>query len=175
METAGNFGVLKEEIKDLRESFGELKIRADAAELRIAENEDVKSLPETCEGNSMMDFVENLIREKLDVSGEIPIERAHRATGHLTGQRGLSPGDGASHRATGHLTGQRGISPGNGASAHLGNCASGQRGISLGNGASHRATGNLTGQRGISPGNKITTTVTKVIIPAVPALEACGP
>ncbi|KAI4794132.1 hypothetical protein KUCAC02_032258, partial [Chaenocephalus aceratus] len=40
METAGNFGVLKEEINDLREGFGELKIRADAAELRIAENED---------------------------------------------------------------------------------------------------------------------------------------
>ncbi|KAF3855534.1 hypothetical protein F7725_016257 [Dissostichus mawsoni] len=32
-----------------------------------------------------MDFVENLIREKLDVSSENPIERAHRATGHLTG------------------------------------------------------------------------------------------
>ncbi|KAJ4947215.1 hypothetical protein JOQ06_009253 [Pogonophryne albipinna] len=121
METAGNFGVLKEEINDLREGFGELKIRADAAELRIAENEDreigmtkillhslrmqkqlenkceelegrerrnnlrIYSVPEKCEGNSMMDFVENLIREKLDVSGEIPIERAHRATGHLTG------------------------------------------------------------------------------------------
>ena len=40
METAGNFGVLKEEINDLREGFGELKLRADAAELRIAENED---------------------------------------------------------------------------------------------------------------------------------------
>ncbi|KAI4807893.1 hypothetical protein KUCAC02_027668 [Chaenocephalus aceratus] len=121
METAGNFGVLKEEINDLREGFGELKIRADAAELRIAENEDceismtkillhslrmqkqlenkceelegrerrnnlrIYSVREKCEGNSMMDFVENLIREKLDVSGEIPIERAHRATGHLTG------------------------------------------------------------------------------------------
>ncbi|KAJ4921628.1 hypothetical protein JOQ06_023010 [Pogonophryne albipinna] len=121
METAGNFGVMKEEINDLREGFGELKIRADAAELRIAENEDreigmtkillhslrmqkqlenkceelegrerrnnlrIYSVPEKCEGNSMMDFLENLIREKLDVSGEIPIERAHRATGHLTG------------------------------------------------------------------------------------------
>ncbi|KAI4800826.1 hypothetical protein KUCAC02_007055, partial [Chaenocephalus aceratus] len=45
----------------------------------------IYSVPEKCEGNNMMDFVENLIREKLDVSGDIPIERAHRATGHLTG------------------------------------------------------------------------------------------
>ncbi|KAI4817056.1 hypothetical protein KUCAC02_009344 [Chaenocephalus aceratus] len=121
METAGNFGVLKEEINDLREGFGELKIRADASELRIAENEDreigmtkvllhslrmqkqlenkceelegrerrnnlrMYSVPEKCEENCMMDFVENLMREKLDVSGDIPIERAHRATAHLTG------------------------------------------------------------------------------------------
>ncbi|KAI4804552.1 hypothetical protein KUCAC02_026177 [Chaenocephalus aceratus] len=39
MENCWEFGVLKEEINDLREGFGELKIRADAAKLRISENE----------------------------------------------------------------------------------------------------------------------------------------
>lgn len=116
METAGNFGALKKEIKELREDIGELKTRMGAAELRIAEIEDLEigmtkvlihnlrlqkqleakckdfegrarrnnlriySVPEKCEGNNMIEFVKNLVREKLDITGEFHIERAHRAT-----------------------------------------------------------------------------------------------
>lgn len=39
-ETAGNFGALKKEVTELKEGFGESKIRMDAAEQRIVENED---------------------------------------------------------------------------------------------------------------------------------------
>lgn len=39
-ETAGNFGALKKEVSELKEGFGELKIRMDAEEQRIVENED---------------------------------------------------------------------------------------------------------------------------------------
>lgn len=40
METAGNFEMIKREINKLRQHTDELKLRMDAVELRIAENED---------------------------------------------------------------------------------------------------------------------------------------
>lgn len=35
-------------------------------------------MPEKSEGNNMIDFVSNLIREQLGVTAELRIERAHR-------------------------------------------------------------------------------------------------
>lgn len=40
MEMAGNFEMIKIEMNDLRQHTDELKLRMNAAELRIAENED---------------------------------------------------------------------------------------------------------------------------------------
>ncbi|XP_042288190.1 uncharacterized protein PF11_0207-like [Thunnus maccoyii] len=109
---------LKNIIRELKEErdkcVSELTKRIDAAESRIAEQEEreiavtkmlhhtlcqktqleercenlekhyrannlrIHSVPEKCEGNNIVGFVETLIRENLDVKGEIHIERAHR-------------------------------------------------------------------------------------------------
>lgn len=45
-------------------------------------------MPENCEGNNMIDFVERLICEKLNVNIDLHIERAHRAFGPRTVQNG---------------------------------------------------------------------------------------
>jgi len=109
-ENSRQMGDIKEELKKTNRRIGEVKDRVEEAESRLltmeralrtvlkvqsqqqeklldqegrARRENIRlyNVPEGEEGNSMLDFVEKLLREKLDIPAttELHIERAHRA------------------------------------------------------------------------------------------------
>uniref|UniRef100_A0A3B3CUI0 L1 transposable element RRM domain-containing protein n=1 Tax=Oryzias melastigma TaxID=30732 RepID=A0A3B3CUI0_ORYME len=94
-----NFETLSKEIREVRDEMRMITKRIDDVEQRLSEGEDngrsithvaihmlqkrnnirIYSVPEKSEGNDMVDFVTKLIREKLGLTTDLHIQRAHRA------------------------------------------------------------------------------------------------